>query len=58
MVLQSSALSSFHTPAETLRHQVWTDRYNLDDQKDRTTAGCSVVSGWRCNGMRVAPAPG
>ena len=33
MVLQSSALSSFHTPAETLRHQVWTDRYNLDDQK-------------------------
>src|SRR6267378_684259 len=33
MVLQSSALSSFHIPAETLRHQVWTDRYNLDDQK-------------------------
>jgi hypothetical protein len=32
-VLQSSALSSFHIPAETLRHQVWTDRYNLDDQK-------------------------
>jgi hypothetical protein len=33
MVLQSSALSSLHIPAETLRHQVWTDRYNLDDQK-------------------------
>ena len=33
MVLQSSALSSFHIPAETLRHQVWTDRYSPDDQK-------------------------
>jgi hypothetical protein len=33
MVLQSSALSSFHIPAETIRHQVWTDRYNSDDQK-------------------------
>lgn len=33
MVLQRSALSSFHIPAETLRHQVWTDRYNVDDQK-------------------------
>jgi TIR domain-containing protein len=33
VVLQSSALSSFHIPAETLRHQVFTDRYNLDDQK-------------------------
>jgi hypothetical protein len=33
MVLQSSALSSFQIPAETLRHQVWTDRCNLDDQK-------------------------
>lgn len=33
MVFQSSALSSFHIPAETPQHQVWTDRYNVNDRR-------------------------
>jgi hypothetical protein len=34
LVRQKGALSSFHIPTETIRHQIWRDRYEEDQRSD------------------------
>ena len=34
LVRQKGALSSFHIPKETIRHQIWRDRYGKDERSD------------------------
>jgi hypothetical protein len=34
LVRQKGALSSFHIPTETIRHQIWRERYGKDERSD------------------------